>query len=887
MEGNVGFLRTDNRVCVALSRAKHGFYVVGNMELLCGSSNLWKQVRSQMEKQNAISDSLILKCENHPDEVTVVKKAEDIYAKSPEGGCLRACSSVIPKCGHPCPRQCHFIDKDHENIVCPKPCVKVLCSLDHICPKKCWEVCGPCNFPVPRDLPCGHNHTFSCHIDPKDYKCPTKVEKTIPDCQHTVIMECHKDPSKARCPIKCDTRLDCGHVCRYTCHVKKDPEHENYNCFAKCPRLNAGCTNNHPCSKKCYEECNKCVIPVEKTAVCGHKHKSVPCHTKEDEIDCYKPCSKVLPCGHPCKRKCNQTCGNCTHIVTKIADCGHSMKVACKINATRSLCREKCERVLECNHKCEKQCNQSCTTKDECTILVNSNFRCPKNHPIKVPCGKVSKLTEEDSWIYCTKPCNQYLDCQHPCKGNCSSCYHGRLHQSCQEPCKKTLVCGHICKAPCSKKCPPCQEMCSWKCEHSRCRKKCGDQCTSCKEACQRNCQHKSCKNVKCRCGDACSESPCDKPCPKTLQCGHPCVGYCGDRCPNKCRICNKEELTQIIFGDEDDPNARFVMLEDCGHSIEGNALKSWLDQELSEIGMRQCPLCKTPIYNNKRFQNIILETYEDVKKVKYHYFDPAKQASMLSKISELINQVESEKNNTLLKYIAPIKIKVAQVINNKRPLSLSHLDLFLFQVQGVENASKIFKYLLKVTQQDIQQNVGQKVLGLLKMIFKEENHISMQKMEEVNCEFQRLKILPSFYNVKSRSGGNESVKKHFYALQKLMDPTIKFDDQLERKVKIKLKECEKYVGGLGIPDDERKMILEAMALQQGHWYKCPNNHIYCITECGGAMIESKCPECGAKIGGTNHTLLPSNAVATEMDGARHGAWSNQANLLNYDINDL
>ncbi len=58
--------------------------------------------------------------------------------------------------------------------------------------------------------------------------------------------------------------------------------------------------------------------------------------------------------------------------------------------------------------------------------------------------------------------------------------------------------------------------------------------------------------------------------------------------------------------------------------------------------------------------------------------------------------------------------------------------------------------------------------------------------------------------------------------------------------------------------------------------------HIYCIADCGGAMERSTCPECKQTIGGENHKLQEGNSVATEMDGARHGAWSEQANLANY-----
>ena len=34
--GQIGFLKTSNRVCVALSRAKHGLYIFGNSKCLVG-----------------------------------------------------------------------------------------------------------------------------------------------------------------------------------------------------------------------------------------------------------------------------------------------------------------------------------------------------------------------------------------------------------------------------------------------------------------------------------------------------------------------------------------------------------------------------------------------------------------------------------------------------------------------------------------------------------------------------------------------------------------------------------------------------------------------------------------------------------------------------------
>jgi len=63
------------------------------------------------------------------------------------------------------------------------------------------------------------------------------------------------------------------------------------------------------------------------------------------------------------------------------------------------------------------------------------------------------------------------------------------------------------------------------------------------------------------------------------------------------------------------------------------------------------------------------------------------------------------------------------------------------------------------------------------------------------------------------------------------------------------------------------------------------SGHVYAIGDCGGANQEAVCPECRSRIGGMNHRLREGNRHAGEMDGARHAAWSEQANLANYGFN--
>ncbi|KAG8898032.1 hypothetical protein FRC01_011055 [Tulasnella sp. 417] len=81
------------------------------------------------------------------------------------------------------------------------------------------------------------------------------------------------------------------------------------------------------------------------------------------------------------------------------------------------------------------------------------------------------------------------------------------------------------------------------------------------------------------------------------------------------------------------------------------------------------------------------------------------------------------------------------------------------------------------------------------------------------------------------------------------------------------------------VTDAEKREIVKALMggflgiKTRGHFYQCPNGHAYVITECGGAMEESHCPECNSVIGGSSHTLNSSNTRATDLEniGAEEG----------------
>ena len=94
----------------------------------------------------------------------------------------------------------------------------------------------------------------------------------------------------------------------------------------------------------------------------------------------------------------------------------------------------------------------------------------------------------------------------------------------------------------------------------------------------------------------------------------------------------------------------------------------------------------------------------------------------------------------------------------------------------------------------------------------------------------------------------NKNYNRNFLVLQEnkqveemlMQNAKLLTKQQMATIKEILQKMGQKLNTGLGISDVERQQILKAVGLSQGHWFKCPNGHIYAIGECGGAMQESR-----------------------------------------------
>ena len=345
--GRPGFLAIPNRINVACSRARNGFYIIGNSETL-GQVDMWKDIITLFGTRRGFE--LTTHCPNHPEHCYDVFKPQD-FDSIPE--CSVACDAVLP-CGHRCPEKCHPLKLHENNIIpCALPCEKHL-PCGHRCTKKCGEICGPCQIATAEvELPkCGHQGVMFC--SGQISKCKVDLGKVELECGHKISIMCGEAYEDLSCKQPCHGFLNCGHTCPNVCgSCRKQGVH------AKCGRV---CGKPLKCDHSCDDECGHegVCAPCEKTfrIACEHgvrtklcsqpvelcmKPQSVGLGLPDTQTPCCLPtlnlpssgiCKRQLACGHECLSLESETCIpalrclRCHHEETSktqifIAECGH------------------------------------------------------------------------------------------------------------------------------------------------------------------------------------------------------------------------------------------------------------------------------------------------------------------------------------------------------------------------------------------------------------------------------------------------------------------------------------------------------------------------------------------------------------------------------------
>ncbi|KAI6041099.1 hypothetical protein EDC04DRAFT_2893494 [Pisolithus marmoratus] len=183
---NIGFLKSNNRTNVALSRAREGLYIFGNADNLSSQSEMWQSVIEELQANDSLGTALPVVCFRHPTKCHRVSQPGQLPQIAPDGGCLEPCNTHL-KCGH-------------------------------LCPFKSMSTPLPSRPPMPQGLQCSlwklqfshlqrpptvgkfNDASHSSHqLDTLDMVyCDSVLKKQLPHCEHSVHMACSRDPKDYR-----------------------------------------------------------------------------------------------------------------------------------------------------------------------------------------------------------------------------------------------------------------------------------------------------------------------------------------------------------------------------------------------------------------------------------------------------------------------------------------------------------------------------------------------------------------------------------------------------------------------------------------------------------------------------------------------------------------
>lgn len=393
-------------------------------------------------------------------------------------------------------------------------------------------------------------------------------------------------------------------------------------------------------------------------------------------------------------------------------------------------------------------------------------------------------------------------------------------------------------------------------------------------------------------CGEFCNRQRCDEPCTKLLKCGHPCIGLCGERCTSKCRECDKEDVQELLFGSEEEEDARFIQLEDCNDIVEVTGLDRWMKIEGSdstEVKFKVCPKCSTPIRKSFRYGNAIKQVLHDVQEIKL------KQAKASQNLPEKLNKVQKELSNQKSTEYVDSELKfIENEVRKYKTLNLFRVNTVHFQLtvlpkilmlSSIHEALEPVYNLLNLSGCS-PEHIQESTVALKRFVM--QDFLSHQQITDAAHEARRLTCSAKLLDLlcKIRVKGCRISQPDLTAIVDEVrrvhvsgvNEHEKLSEEDETKVCKFIKLLSDKYSVDGLSNEERIRIVEAVGLDKGHWFKCPNGHFYAIADCGGAITASRCPDCKVPVGGTSYQLSAGNRHAPEMDGSRYPAWSNEAN---------
>ncbi|KAJ7651473.1 hypothetical protein DFH06DRAFT_1207067 [Mycena polygramma] len=876
----IGFLTSENRTNVALSRAKEGLFILGNAAQLASRSKMWRDVIEQLDDADCVGTAFPIACHRHPHQVELISEPGRLPLFAPDGGCLQPCSYRL-KCGHVCHYKCHPDDPKHIAIACPQPCRK-LCPRQHPCNKECSDDCGKCRFPV-RDveLPCGHIvASIECYrLDNLDEVfCTEQVMKDFPTCEHSARMVCSLDPADARCNSICGGVMTCcGRPCNSKCHECQRSnlnaptdgrinriQHEVHYCQKDLFCAHAcgeACSRDHVCATVCHEQCRQecshsrctsnCSTPCspcmkECTWVCPHLACPLPCGSVCARLPCDEPCRTILRCGHQCPSVCGEDCTIQT----------------CPICAPEHLKDRVVDVVLQ---RTLDDVDPAAGTLDELLITLPKCGHCFTVETLDGLCGMTDFYTREGTegkWLGLRAP-NSAGETRKPpvcptCRTAITSPRYGRVFKSAD---LEILERNVISRA--SKNLDQIQTLIS------RIPK------TSIMDTLKQRAAHLSVPS-----------SSSDKKKKRAHR-------------QARLKVLNSLESLPV-------PLATLLPSRDL-HAVSPVITGTWqtVTQPLSNIYANAMKVAKTRSAHINAWEAAFSRLYGD--EMNSSLRDPARaprkpeeHAMRMARMKVGLPQPRADKRFLVEAFWATLTVRftIADLARSWTEELLKNAKNFrgeecrkwgtfgLFVLDSCLRDAKL-AYSIAEESESRRQMTTSTLLLLRAQLERFRFNLDMTRASG-RMQDDRSKLLTDVADEIRNTSDTITTTLRGHIARLPDDRGTWLPENFEGTAGIIVDEWEKLQQNISrdsfyepVSLDEKMAVVRALNFSHvGHFYHCPQGHIYVITECGGAMQRSSCPECGAAIGGMSHALDATNRPAVEFEnmareaGALRSPWA-------------
>lgn len=309
-----------------------------------------------------------------------------------------------------------------------------------------------------------------------------------------------------------------------------------------------------------------------------------------------------------------------------------------------------------------------------------------------------------------------------------------------------------------------------------------------------------------------------------------------------------------MTFGSSNVDSARYVWLEDCGHTVELSTADRIMNSAVAvgqcqsiavavgqcqfiAVGVGQCPVCSRSIRWSSRYGNVLKAVADDLVRIRHLYHvDPAAVRDRAEQMRRTVGTFTDLTFHTAERQLRQDYSKCSngcglRVLDNKLRLLTAMAQLW----QAVDSETARKKYI-----------VHDKLTKLQEWHRRLTETSSRRQLEDFAAELRRVSYLVYLLKWFPSSLGSNQQIVYSYIYKRLVDQSIAVDDfeNFDNLIVSKLRElCQLCHQPFCETSIDRVELIDVWCMANGHWWKCPNNHIY-HSERKDSGEEPKCEWC-------------------------------------------